>query len=100
MAKHLIDPADLTAAHIGQYVRVSTKSPMDGGAERETLLVGALLGVEHKLDEIVEKALQTRITVDVAVNEVVLFIPPHIPVEIAETVDELMAKADELAPSE
>ena len=92
MAKHEIAPEELTASHIGQYVKVSTEYPI-AGTKRETLLIATLAGIEHRLEERGKTALQTRITLEVAADEVTLHIPFHLPIDVADTMDELLDAA-------
>ncbi|EID75333.1 MULTISPECIES: hypothetical protein [Rhodococcus] len=73
-------------------MKVSTEYPV-AGTKRETLLIATLVGVEHRLEERGKPALQTRITLEVAADEVTLHIPFHLPIDIADTMDELLAEA-------
>ncbi|AWK73167.1 hypothetical protein CBI38_17995 [Rhodococcus oxybenzonivorans] len=94
MAKHEIAPEDLNASHIGQYVKVSLVYPADG-VDRATFLVGAVLGVEHKVSEdFPDRDVLTTVTVDVAVNEVPIVLPNGGPVEVGDTLDELMTRTE------
>lgn len=90
MAKIEISPEDLNASHIGQYVRVSLVRPLEDETMRETFVIGALLGVEHKVEDYNSLDVETVITVEVAVNEVSIFLPTDCPVAVSETVEDLL----------
>lgn len=83
-------PADLTAAHLGQYIRISVDRPLADGEVESMLVVAPLLEVDHALVGPENgPVLATTVTLDLLSHRVALVLPSAVTVVVSKLADEL-----------
>ncbi|MDH6280988.1 hypothetical protein [Prescottella agglutinans] len=86
MATTEIAPAELNSSHVGQYLKVSLIREAYG-ADRETLVTGVIVKVEHESLLPVDPATVTTVTLDVAGTPVPIVMPAEGLAEIADDIN-------------